>query len=196
MKPATPADAKAAWESMPRPSTRKVSEKLKAAGLSASNKTVNLWRKAGWTSNAQPPAEKAKDALDAAAPAVTGDPSSKAEDVPKIIDGPDKDTSTVELFEEGSRDTVTTARNLLAYIRAQGPMALAVPEATGKLLAACIGSIEQARVTYLNTAPLREREMKVVNGAVAPPTIEQKIEAHPLRASLLAYGKALGETTQ
>ncbi|MCA1458081.1 hypothetical protein I6F35_33650 [Bradyrhizobium sp. BRP22] len=90
-KVATPEIARATWEEMVNPSVRRVEEKLKAAGyVTPSYRTINKWQKGAeqlgkpWTTRKAPRAgkiSKARQHLDDATPALTGDPRSKAEDI-------------------------------------------------------------------------------------------------------------------
>lgn len=96
-KVATPEIARATWEAMDNPSVRRVEEKLKAAGyVTPSYKTINKWQAAAKAAG-KPWATKtvktgrpnkmrqARQMLDDATPALTGDPRSKAEDVIEAI---------------------------------------------------------------------------------------------------------------
>jgi hypothetical protein len=97
-KIATPEIARATWEEMHNPSVRRIEAKLKAAGyVTPSYRTINKWQKeaeqAGmpWvTKHAAPAAgkgkiRKARQALDDASPAITGDPRTNAEDVVEAV---------------------------------------------------------------------------------------------------------------
>lgn len=86
MKRATPADAKRVWETMARPSSRRVATALNQAGFEpVCHWTINEWRKAEWT--ADPPvrnvARESAERLDDASPLLTGDPTTKAKDIAK-----------------------------------------------------------------------------------------------------------------
>jgi hypothetical protein len=84
-KIATPEIAKATWEEMENPSCRRVHAKLIAAGyVTPSYKTISKWAAAGnWTSKKVPRKGRMKfdRAVDDAAPALTGDPRTNAEDI-------------------------------------------------------------------------------------------------------------------
>ncbi|WP_213287575.1 hypothetical protein [Bradyrhizobium sp. sGM-13] len=88
-KIATPEIAKATWEEMDNPSCRRVREKLVAAGyVTPSYKTINKWAAEGkWTKKkvtrkGRPPdSDRLSEKLDDAAPALTGDPRTSAEDI-------------------------------------------------------------------------------------------------------------------
>jgi hypothetical protein len=78
-----PALARKVWESMARPSTRRVATKLRQSGVTISHQTVARWRNRGWRplEREQHPLELARERLDDAAPLLTGDPRTKAADV-------------------------------------------------------------------------------------------------------------------
>lgn len=88
-KIATPEIAKAVWEGMDNPSSRRVRDKLIAAGYDApSFKTINQWvKKGGWTTRKVRRGHKPRmqNKLDDAAPALTGDPRTTAEDVVEAV---------------------------------------------------------------------------------------------------------------
>jgi hypothetical protein len=81
----TPAEAKAVWDSLDKPSARKVAAKFQAAGRPVSFKTVALWKREGWPGATAETiiadAAKAVEAINVALPAITGDVASKLEDV-------------------------------------------------------------------------------------------------------------------
>jgi hypothetical protein len=84
-KPVTPAEAKAVWDSLKEPSARKVSDKFAAAGRKISFRTVNKWRNGGWGAKSakqlEASASKAVEKINVALPAITGDVTSRLEDV-------------------------------------------------------------------------------------------------------------------
>lgn len=87
MKRATPADAKRVWETMARPSSRRVATALNQAGYEpVSFWTINQWRKDAWS--AAPSARGRPvdhvEKIDDASPVLTGDPTTKAKDIAKV----------------------------------------------------------------------------------------------------------------
>src|SRR6266446_2862297 len=77
-----PALARKVWDSMTRPSTRRVATKLRQSGASISHMTVARWRNRGWRplEREQHPLEATREQLDDAVPLLTGDPTTVAED--------------------------------------------------------------------------------------------------------------------
>src|ERR1700694_3432607 len=77
----TPALARKIWESMAKPSTRRVATRLRQAGFSISHMRVARWRNRGWrpASREDHPLEVARAALNDAVPLLTSDPTTTAE---------------------------------------------------------------------------------------------------------------------
>src|SRR6266446_6178579 len=96
---ANPALARKVWDSMARPSTRRVARKLGQSGASISHATVARWRNRGWRplEREQHPLEAAREELDDAVPLLTGHPmtmakvlvegSAEREELEKLPDG-------------------------------------------------------------------------------------------------------------
>jgi hypothetical protein len=83
---ATPADAQAVWDSMQTPTTRRVADSLMQAGFAKlSHKTIHRWKEQGWahkrTGTRQPALVEAKANIDTAVPVLTGDATTRLEDV-------------------------------------------------------------------------------------------------------------------
>src|SRR5258708_39455776 len=76
-----PALARKVWDSMARPSTRRVAPKLRQAGIPVSHQTINRWGRKQWRplERAEHPLEIARAQLDDAVPGLTGDPLTTAE---------------------------------------------------------------------------------------------------------------------
>lgn len=191
----TPADAKAAWESMPQPSARKVADKLKAAGKPVSHKTVNQWRNAGWpgttpaeqVEKAEKAAAQASAALQVPAAQVSGEPDAKP---PKIDDGLEKNSA---ITERSLRVAILGAEKLAAALFDQMAVHALQPEVTANSLVKIGVAINTAAEGLATLSRLREGEMQEVPGAVTIIPPEKQIENHPLRASLEAYEKAAKE---
>lgn len=71
-----PALARKIWESMERPSARRVAQRLTQSGSPLSHETVNRWRRSGWRNvERRPhPLDAARGALDDAVPVLIDDP--------------------------------------------------------------------------------------------------------------------------
>jgi hypothetical protein len=76
----SPAQARKIWESMAKPSTRRVATTLRQAGLSVSHMQVARWQNQGWRPVAQKdhPLESARKFLDDAIPLLTRNPNTTA----------------------------------------------------------------------------------------------------------------------
>jgi hypothetical protein len=74
-KQVTPNEAAAVWASLASPSARQVAKKLAKAGRRVHHTTIARWRARGWRPVAQRPhpIDAAREALDVAARALTGD---------------------------------------------------------------------------------------------------------------------------
>lgn len=91
-KVCTPQIARETWEATEYPSSRRLKEKLEAAGyVTPSFKTLTTWMK-DWPQPAvkpkhpsKPRVRKPKQKLDDASPVLTGDPRTKAEDVAQAV---------------------------------------------------------------------------------------------------------------
>jgi hypothetical protein len=122
-----PALARKVWESMPRPSTRRVARKLRQAGISLSHMTVARWRRRGWRplEREQHPLEVARAQLDDAVPLLTGDPmttakilvegSAEREELEKLPDG--------QLLRQAAREAAT-AVTVVAHAFLRQPEAI------------------------------------------------------------------------
>jgi hypothetical protein len=77
----SPALARAVWEGMALPSTRRVARKFRQAGRAVSHETVRRWRANGWCplASEQHPLDVARAVLDDAIPVLTCDPLTTAE---------------------------------------------------------------------------------------------------------------------
>jgi hypothetical protein len=81
--PGTPHEAKLVWERQPRPSARSVAGALTEAGRPVHFTTVARWKTDGWESRSrlEHPLTTAMRRVDLAVPVLTGDPTTKAEDI-------------------------------------------------------------------------------------------------------------------
>jgi hypothetical protein len=77
LAPVTPAQARAVWSSIDRPSARRVARALTQSGKPVHPSTVARWRAEGWrpVEVGLHPLDSAQAALEVAAPVLTGDPA-------------------------------------------------------------------------------------------------------------------------
>ena len=82
---ATPSQAKAVWDRMDHPSTRRVARALTQSGRPVHFSTVARWKLQGWRSvqSGPHPLEMARRAIDVALPLLTGDATMTASDFVK-----------------------------------------------------------------------------------------------------------------
>src|SRR4051794_40906161 len=84
---ATPAMAKRVWQGLRgQRSSRKVSKKLLQAGFFAHHTTIARWRRLGWPAmdKGLGPIDAARASLDIAVPVLTGEPSTKADELVNV----------------------------------------------------------------------------------------------------------------
>lgn len=81
LSPVTPNEASIVWNSIARPSARRVARSLSQAGRRVHHSTVARWRAEGWrpVESGLHPLDAARQALDVAAPVLTGDPAGGAQ---------------------------------------------------------------------------------------------------------------------
>ena len=81
----TRAEAKAVWESLDKPSSRKVAARFRAAGRPVGDRTIARWKQDEWTGTTAANIAKAADAavatMDSSVPALTGDARSTTADI-------------------------------------------------------------------------------------------------------------------
>jgi hypothetical protein len=125
----TPAEAKAVWESLDQPTTRKVSQVLTAQGRPVCFQTVAIWRKAGWRRTVPSPGET----LDNSIAAVIGKPNATVEDLPPIDPLP-RDLPIVQALEETCRDGLDAARTVFRMVGANPKLIDSMPANVGVML--------------------------------------------------------------
>jgi hypothetical protein len=83
--PITPAEARAVWDRMDHPSSRRVARALTQSGRPIHFSTVARWKAEGWRSveHGPHPLEMARRAIDAALPVLTGDATVNVSDLMK-----------------------------------------------------------------------------------------------------------------
>ena len=123
---ATPELAHAIWARQRRPSARSVARALSAAGYVAHFTTIARWRAGGWRPVATVhPVERARAALDAIAPLVTGNPTTVIDDlVARTADAEDlKARTDAELLRSAARELLIA---LVILTRAFGQRAVEI----------------------------------------------------------------------
>lgn len=191
MRQATVAEVRAAWDSMgAAASSRKVSDKLKAAGLAASNKTVAKLKREGWPGIDKPeaPAEKAAAEAGTALHTVVAQVTGKADAKVPVI--PDDGAKNSTLTERTLRQAILGAERFAQELYAKMAEHALTPETTANSLGKLADAVNKAAGGLALLASLREGEMKDVPGTVEIITPEKQIESDPLRASLEAFAKA------
>ena len=153
--PVTPAEAKAVWDSIPDPSSRKVAARLTQSGRPIHFSTIARWRSQGWreVTRAPHPLEAARAALDQAVPLLSGDAKSTAEDlVPPKVRGELEPLTDEKLLRAAARDVLIVQVALAREVRRQAetlvpkrPAELAaLIQALGKSHDAVVGAFQQA----------------------------------------------------
>jgi len=76
LKPVTPEEAKRVWISIPNPNARRVAKALTQSGRRVHHSTIARWRAQDWrpVAHSLHPLEAARQTLDVAVSALTGDP--------------------------------------------------------------------------------------------------------------------------
>jgi hypothetical protein len=159
---ATPAMAKRVWQGLRGPrSSRKVAKKLLQAGFFAHHTTIARWRRQGW-----PDTGRGKDSIDAAlanldiaVPVLTGDPSTKSDELVNLSEA----KAQLERLSEKELVTAAARRALITFtlveeqFNAQLPDLLKEkPAETGALvdaLAALIAAVTDALRQQAFTPP-------------------------------------------
>ena len=180
----TPAEAKAVWNAMERPSSHKVAAAFTAAGRKVSYATISRWRKAGWP--ARGPMARVRSRVDVAVPVLTGDPVDTAvalppiEDIAGITDG--------DLVRRTCREGLDAARRIFHQVRHDPRLIAAKPREIATLVGAT-GALVLTCTEALGRRPaIAEAEMKDIGGT------EQEYywtpENDPLAPAYEAWGKA------
>jgi hypothetical protein len=190
-KPVTPAEAKALWHSLQKPSDAKVAARFKAAGRPISKPTIGRWRRAHWARvSIEGIAEDAAAALatmDSAAPALTGDVKSTLDDILKARAAAVKrnrkrarpDTrSNVDRAEAGLRTAIAGATTVWEVIHeiaaaarggtaasdAPSMLLLGAPDALAKLMMAASAAINMGTQGIGQISAFRAEQAAVVPG--------------------------------
>src|SRR5215471_16850046 len=128
----SPAEVKAVWDAMDRPSSYKVAAALTAIGRKISYATVNRWRKAGWP--ARDPIPRVRSKVDAAVPVLTGNPLDTAVVLPPIEDI--VGVTDADLVQRTCREGLDAARRIFHQVRHDPRLIAAKPREIATLLAA------------------------------------------------------------
>jgi hypothetical protein len=117
IKQVTPAEAAAVWNSIPNPSARRVARTLAQQGRRVHHTTVARWRAQGWRPvvHGRHPVDAAREALDAAASAFTGDLANTAEAFAKQAERDEQlgGVGDRELLRRSARDLLVLSVVLL-----------------------------------------------------------------------------------
>ena len=116
LKPVTPEEAKRVWGSIPNPSARRVAKALTQSGRRVHHSTIARWRAQDWrpVAHSLHPLDAARQAIDVAAGALTGDPAAGL----KVLSDEDEDGRQQELEGLSDRELLRKAsREMLLAIR-------------------------------------------------------------------------------
>ena len=191
----TPADAKAVWESMEKPSVRRVALALTLAGKKVAKSAVDQWKKAGWRREANPVKEpKPLAELDAAVPVLTGDPLKR---LASLAPGPDPagrdqcdkkcidDQTDEELVALGLRELVDCTVRVLGVVGTAGaPLVLAEPDKIGVLFEKAGNALLAATECLAKLSEIRGAAATDVTPA------RDNVVIHPLAGTLDAIRRA------
>jgi hypothetical protein len=125
----TPAEAKAVWESLGKPSSRKVSQLLAAHGRVVSSQTVARWRSAGWPVVAS----RTREGLDNSIAAIIGKPNATVGDLPPVAPFA-PDLPIMQALEETCRDGLNAARTVFRLIVTDPALIRSMPVSIGVML--------------------------------------------------------------
>lgn len=193
LKP-TPIVAQAVWlkhEKEGKATLRGVADAMTTAGMPVSYGTIKRWKKAGWKMPGKkvrdPTITLAKHLIDAAAPALTGDPTTIGTDI-AIAEVPPKppahDPMTISLAETenfrrdlesavdgdlmraSSRELYVTSAVLLRRIVENPTLVEEMPEPIGKLMKALADGIASAHAGMSKVLAFQIEAMKFVPGTV------------------------------
>lgn len=205
LRAATPSDAKAVWESFEqagtKPSIGDVVTALNQSGqfMPMAKSTVHRWKQSGWAAPTREPKRpanvRAKAAVEAAVPAVTGDPTSKPADVvndPETQEERDRLAKLPigELANEANREGFITTILLFQRVQRHLNMVETQPREIGTLQQAIAGSLGVANGGLETMMALQDRIMTLIPNAAAT---EKAPENEPLSAAIAAFSKAENE---
>lgn len=181
-----PAVAKSVWDSFEKPSPRMVAAAFRAAGVKISDGTIRNWHRNGWKSGkwkgSVSPGEKANRTLDLAAPALTGNPTTRLRDLVENIPvalptrsvDPRRDELERKLDDELMRET---ARAYLVMVNLvldaievnRDDLVKRVPEGLAMLIAGAGEGIVAGLSYYEKAIQLRDRAAAMLGDAIIPP---------------------------
>lgn len=200
---ATPADAKAVWESFEkvdaRPTARAVALAMNQTGqfLPVGKSSVDRWHRKGWKANPAPkshPTIEAKDKVEAAVSVLTGDATTRVDDVKEAEPAQDlvitlRELPDGKLMSLAQRESYITAIVLMREVQARANMVSSMPREIGTLQQALAGSLAASNDGMATLIGLQERMMTVIPNGDQPQAIEQD----PLNRALEAFGKAASD---
>lgn len=190
MAPVTPEEARRVWESMDRPSCRRVALALTQSGRPVGHDSISRWRRAGWQAGAprQPPQPRAE--LDAAVPVLTGDPQRRLDSLPALALGrgeasPEADQDDLTDAERARRtfsDLLDATRKVAQHVaRDPGPLIRDAPDRLGVLIertsnaaVAALEGFEKLNALAAETATPIEASSTAQGRA--EPTAEQRLK--------------------
>jgi len=185
---ATPDDARRVWESMAKPTYRRVALALTQAGKSTTAVTVCRWHRQGWTKKREigGPVPQPLAELDAATPVLTGDALRRIDSLKAELDLEDGRTDE-DMIARGLRELASASLTALRVARLIDPVRIAEnPDKVGVLLERS-GNALLAAIDGLT-------RLQEIRAAVAPPTPEiNPVLIPPLPAALAAIRRSIQE---
>ena len=188
----SPVEAKAIWDSMKRPSARRVVLALNQAGHKVSRRTIQVWQQNGWRRILDPIYEPERSELDAAVPVLTGDPHKRLDSLKPVRDPPARAMTDEERIACGLRGLADCAVMVMDVLKETKPrLVIAELERIGALLER-IGNALVAATRGLATL----HELRAVAATdITPPGAgaQDEVPPHPLAGMLSAIRKARTE---
>jgi hypothetical protein len=134
---ATPDDARRVWESMAKPTYRRVALALTQAGKPTTAMTVCRWHRQGWTKRREigGPVPQPLAELDAVTPVLTGDALRRIESLKTELDLEDDGWTHEDMIARGLRELASASLTALRVARLIDPVRIAEnPDKVGVLL--------------------------------------------------------------
>lgn len=182
----TPEQARALWESIEKPTFRKVGEML-----GVSQTTIANWKRHGWmrkgaagpAPGVAPRLVQTRERLEAIAGEVL--PS----DAPQALPF-DNDLADADRLQLVSRAALALTENCYRAVSSRLNLVLATPGEYGKLLHACAATITSVTNALSELPALRGRDAKLISCDEEPPTLENDPLA-PIYQRIKAMAQAL-----
>jgi hypothetical protein len=151
-KQVTPEEAMAVWSSIENPSARSVAKALSQAGRKVHHSTVSRWAAQGWRPVAYRPhpVVAAKQALDLAAGALTGDPAAGTAILEKRPEREQLDglSDSEVLRKSGRQLCISTILTCDAFQESGSTLVAENPAEAARLLKALCGALPAAVAAY------------------------------------------------